>query len=381
MGPLHGITVIEFAGIGPGPFAGMMLSDMGAQVIRIERKSAARRPLSLLNLGPFDVCSRGRRSVGLDLKKPAGIGAALRLIDKADALIEGFRPGVMERLGLGPETCLARNPRLVYGRMTGWGQTGPLAHAAGHDLNYIAISGALHAIGTPAQPLPPLNLVGDFGGGAMMLAYGIVCALLERERSGQGQVIDAAMSDGAALLMAMLYGVKATGLWSNQRGANLLDGGAHFYTTYACADGKFVAVAPIEPQFYGELLRHLPVADPALHSQIDMSAWPALREKLAAIFVTRTRDEWCALLEGTDACVAPVLEMDEAPDHPHNQVRDAFLTVDDVVQPAPAPRLSRTPATVQGPPPQPAQDTDAVLADWGFTPEEIAGLRDEGAIE
>jgi alpha-methylacyl-CoA racemase len=223
--------------------------------------------------------------------------------------------------------------------------------------------------------------VGDYGGGAMMLAYGIVCALLERERSGQGQVIDAAMSDGAALLMAMLYGVKATGLWSNQRGANLLDGGAHFYTTYACADGKFVAVAPIEPQFYGELLRHLPVADPALHSQIDMMTWPALREKLAAIFVTRTRDEWCALLEGTDACVAPVLAMDEAPLHPHNQARSTFLTVDDVVQPAPAPRLSRTPAGVQGPPPQPGQDTDAVLADWGFTPEEIAGLRDGGAIE
>ena len=381
MGPLHGITVIEFTGIGPGPFAGMMLADMGAQVIRLERKSAARRPLSLLNLGPFDVCSRGRRSVGLDLKKPAGIEAALRIIDKADALIEGFRPGVMERLGLGPELCLARNPRLVYGRMTGWGQSGPLAHTAGHDLTYIAISGALHAIGTPEQPLPPLNLVGDFGGGAMMLAYGIVCALLERVHSGQGQVIDAAMSDGAALLMAMLYGVKATGLWNDQRGANLLDGGAHFYTTYACADGKFVAVAPIEPQFYNELLQLLQVDDPALHSQLDSTAWPDLRARLATIFATRPRDAWCALFADTDACVAPVLEMDEAPAHPHNQARHAFLTLDNVVQPAPAPRLSRTPASVQGTPPHPGQDTAAVLAEWGFSQEEIAGLRNQGAIE
>ena len=381
MGPLHGLKVIEFAGIGPGPFAAMLFADMGAEVVRIERKSAVRRPLSLLNLGPLDVTSRGRRAVGLDIKRPEGRDAALRLIDRADALIEGFRPGVMERLGLGPDPCLARNARLVYGRMTGWGQDGPLAHTAGHDITYIALSGALHAIGTPEQPLPPLNLVGDFGGGAMMLAWGMMAALWEAQRSGQGQVVDAAMTDGAAYLMAMLYGVKAAGLWSQQRGANLLDGGAFFYGTYACSDGKFVAVGPIEPQFYAEFLARLGSDDPDLASHYDPSAWPQQRAKLAAILLTKPRDEWCALFEGTDACVAPVLDMDEAPDHPHNRARATFITVDDVLQPAPAPRLSRTPAAIQGPPPAPGADTEAVLLAWGFGETEVAALRAAGAIE
>ncbi len=381
MGPLHGLKVIEFAGIGPGPFAAMLFADMGAEVVRIERKSAVRRPLSLLNLGPLDVASRGRRAVGLDIKRPEGRAAALRLIDRADALIEGFRPGVMERLGLGPDACLARNAKLVYGRMTGWGQDGPLAHTAGHDITYIALSGALHAIGTPEQPLPPLNLVGDFGGGAMMLAWGMMAALWEAQRSGQGQVVDAAMTDGAAYLMAMLYGVKAAGLWSQQRGANLLDGGAFFYGTYECSDGKFVAVGPIEPQFYAEFLARAGIDDPDLASHYDPSAWPQQRAKLAEIFRTKTRAEWCALLEGTDACVAPVLDMDEAPDHPHNRARATFTAVDDVIQPAPAPRLSRTPAAIQGPPPEPGADTEAVLLDWGFAEMEVAALRAAGAIE
>ena len=381
MGPLHGLKVIEFAGIGPGPFAAMLFADMGAEVVRIERKSAVRRPLSLLNLGPRDVASRGRRAVGLDIKRPEGRAAALRLIDRADALIEGFRPGVMERLGLGPDACLARNAKLVYGRMTGWGQDGPLAHTAGHDITYIALSGALHAIGTPEQPLPPLNLVGDFGGGAMMLAWGMMAALWEAQRSGQGQVVDAAMVDGAAYLMAMLYGVKAAGLWSQQRGANLLDGGAFFYGTYECSDGKFVAVGPIEPHFYAEFLARAGIDDPDLAGHYDPSAWPQQRAKLAAIFRTRTRDEWCALLEGTDACVAPVLDMDEAPDHPHNRARATFVAVDDVIQPAPAPRLSRTPAAIPGPPPIPGADTEAVLLDWGFGGTEVEALRAAGAIE
>lgn len=380
-GPLHDLKLIEFAGIGPGPFAAMLFADMGATVVRIERKAAMRRPLSPLNLGPFDVVSRGRLSVALDIKRPAGREAALRLIEQADALIEGFRPGVMERLGLGPEVCLARNPKLIYGRMTGWGQTGPLAHAAGHDINYIALSGALHAIGTAEQPLPPLNLVGDFGGGAMMLAWGMMAALWEAQRSGQGQVVDAAMTDGAAYLMTMIYGVKAAGLWSNQRQANLLDGGAFFYGTYECSDGKFVAVGPIEPHFYALFLEKLGVDDPELADQFDPSAWPQQRARLAAIFRTRTRDEWCALLEGTDACVAPVLDLDEAPLHPHNQARQTFVEVDGVVQPAPAPRLSRTPTASPSPPPEPGADTEKVLRAWGFGEAEIEHLREAGAIE
>jgi alpha-methylacyl-CoA racemase len=379
-GPLAGLKVVEFAGIGPGPFAAMLFADMGAEVVRVERRGMARRPLSLLNAGPFDVLNRGRRAVAIDLKRPAGVEVALRLVAQADALIEGFRPGVMERLGLGPDVCLAANPRLVYGRMTGWGQSGPLAPVAGHDINYIALSGALHAIGTPEQPLPPLNLVGDFGGGAMLLAWGMMAALWEARGSGQGQVVDAAMTDGAALLMAMVYGVKAGGLWSNDRGANLLDGGAPFYGTYACADGKHLAVGPIEPQFYRLFLQKAGITDPDLAGQYDLTAWPGQREKLGAILRTRTRDEWCALLEGTDACVTPVLDLDEAPLHPHNQARETFVVVDDVLQPAPAPRLSRTPGEIRNPPPLPGQDTLAVLCDWGFTQGEIDALHAEGAI-
>jgi alpha-methylacyl-CoA racemase len=380
-GPLAGLKIVEFAGIGPGPFAAMLFADMGAEVLRIERRGTARRPLSLLNAGPFDVLNRGRRAVAVDLKRPHGVEVALRLVERADGLIEGFRPGVMERLGLGPDACLARNPRLVYGRMTGWGQTGPLAHAAGHDINYISLSGALHAIGTREQPLPPLNLVGDFGGGALLLAWGMLAALWEARSSGLGQVVDAAMTDGAALLMAMIYGVKAGGLWSNERGTNLLDGGAPFYGTYMCADGKYLAVGPIEPQFYHTFLEKAGIDDPDLASQYDLSDWPLQREKLAAILATRARDEWCALLEGTDACVSPVLDLDEAPQHPHNQARGTFVVVDDVLQPAPAPRLSRTPGAIHSAPPLAGADTVAVLREWGFAQEEIDALLAEGAIE
>lgn len=379
-GPLAGLKIIEFAGIGPGPFAAMLFADMGAEVVRVERRGMARRPLSLLNAGPFDVLNRGRRAIAIDLKRPGGVQVALRLVKQADALIEGFRPGVMERLGLGPDICLQCNPRLVYGRMTGWGQTGPLAHAAGHDINYVAISGALHAVGTPDQPLPPLNLVGDFGGGALMLAWGMLAALWEARESGQGQIVDAAMTDGAALLMGMFYGLKAGGLWSNERGSNLLDGGAPFYGTYACADGKYLAVGPIEPGFYRLFLEKSGIVDPELAGQYDLSAWPDQRATLAAIFAQRPRDEWCALLEGTDACVSPVLDLDEAPLHPHNQARRTFVLIDDVLQPAPAPRLSRTPGAIRNPPPLPGQDTRAVLCDWGFAEQEIASLIEDGSV-
>lgn len=379
-GPLAGLKIIEFAGIGPGPFAAMLFADMGAEVVRVERRGMARRPLSLLNAGPFDVLNRGRRAIAIDLKRPGGVQVALRLVKQADALIEGFRPGVMERLGLGPDICLQCNPRLVYGRMTGWGQTGPLAHAAGHDINYVAISGALHAVGTPDQPLPPLNLVGDFGGGALMLAWGMLAALWEARESGQGQIVDAAMTDGAALLMGMFYGLKAGGLWSNERGSNLLDGGAPFYGTYACADGKYLAVGPIEPGFYRLFLEKSGIVDPELAGQYDLSAWPDQRATLAAFFAQRPRDEWCALLEGTDACVSPVLDLDEAPLHPHNQARRTFVLIDDVLQPAPAPRLSRTPGAIRNPPPLPGQDTRAVLCDWGFAEQEIASLIEDGSV-
>ncbi|MDD2545372.1 MAG: CaiB/BaiF CoA-transferase family protein [Burkholderiaceae bacterium] len=365
-GPLAGLRVVEMAGIGPGPFCAMVLADLGAEVLRIERPG---RPASAT-----DVLCRGRTPLALDLRQPQAVQDALALIDRADVLIEGFRPGVMERLGLGPEVCRARNPRLVYGRMTGWGQSGPLAQAAGHDINYIAISGALHGIGRSGEaPVPPLNYVGDFGGGAMLLAVGVLAALQERTRSGQGQVIDAAMSDGAALLSAMVYGFKAAGQWSNQRGENLLDGGAHFYDTYACADGRHVAIGAIEPQFYALLRERCGIADdPTFDAQMDPAGWPLLKLRLADVLRTRTRDEWCALLEGTDACFAPVLDWDEAPRHPHNVARGTFATVDGVVQPAPAPRFSRTPADVPGKAPVP--DLAALRARWGLAPSVSPGL-------
>lgn len=374
MGPLHGIKIIEFAGIGPGPFCTMMLADMGAEVVRIDRKGEAR-------FGKYDIMARGRRSVALDLKRPEGIDAALKLIDKADVVIEGFRPGVMERLGLGPLVCCERNPKLVYGRMTGWGQEGPLSQAAGHDINYIALSGALHAIGRPGMPpVPPLNLVGDFGGGAMMLAFGLVCALLEVRSSGMGQVVDAAMTDGSALLMAMMYGAKAAGRWSTQRGVNRLDGGAPFYDTYECADGTYVSIGSYEPQFYALLLEKAGIVDPAFQAQMDVNGWPELKRKIAAVFKAKTREEWCTVMEGTDVCFAPVLDMDEAPQHPHNLARNTFINIDGVMHPAPAPRLSRTPAEVQAPPPVPGQHTEAALSDWGFSQDAIARLKASGAI-
>jgi len=380
-GPLKGIRVIEMVGIGPGPFCAMMLADMGAEVIRIDQKRRSAQAILPTQNTRFDVLARGRRSLAIDLKKPGGAQAVLKLVAAADALIEGYRPGVMERLGLGPDVCLERKPALVYGRMTGWGQTGPLAQAAGHDLNYIALTGALHAMGRPGEPpSPPLNLVGDFGGGAMMLAFGMVCALLEVRSSGKGQVVDAAMTDGAALLTAMVYGFKAAGAWSNRRGANLLDGGAHFYDSYACADGKFVAVGSLEPQFYALLLELCGIEDPDFLAQMDVRRWPELKAKLAAVFKTKTRDQWCGLMEGTDACFAPVLDLDEAPMHPHNRARQTFIDLDGVVQPAPAPRFSRTPPEVGRPPAAAGEHSEEILAEWGWSGEEIAAMRAAGLI-
>jgi alpha-methylacyl-CoA racemase len=376
-GPLEGYKVVEMVGLGPAPFCGMMLADMGAEVIRIDRRASAGGS----DAARFDVTARGRRSLGIDLKKPGGADTVLRLIDQADILIEGFRPGVMERLGLGPQECQARNPKLVYGRMTGWGQHGPLAHAAGHDINYIALTGALHAIGRPGEPpVVPLNYIGDFGGGAMFLAFGVVCAVLQAQHSGRGQVVDAAMTDGAALLSAMMYGFKAAGAWSNQRGENLLDGGAHFYGTYACADGKYVAIGSIEPQFYALLIELCGIDDPAFKAQRDMHSWPILKYRLADVFKTKTRAEWCALMEGTDVCFAPVLDWDEAPQHPHNQARETFIEVAGVVQPAPAPRFSHSSPGVPTPPAAPGEHSAAILADWGIPAADIASLIERDVI-
>ncbi len=360
-GPLDGVRIVEFAGIGPGPFCGMLLSDLGADVVRIDRAAATGKPAGGKVLG------RGRRSVALDLKSPDDVETALRLMERADGLIEGFRPGVMERLGLGPEVALKRNPKLVYGRMTGWGQEGPLAHAAGHDLNYIALTGALHAMGRKdGRPAPPLNLVGDYGGGALYLAFGLLAGILHARSSGRGQVVDAAMTDGAASLMAMFYEMRAMGVWRDAREANLLDGGAHFYDTYECADGKFVALGSIEPQFYALLLEKAGLSDPEFQHQMDASKWPALKEKVIATMKTRTRDEWCELMEGTDVCFAPVLTMAEAPSHPHNAARETFIERDGVVQPAPAPRFSATPPAVSRSAPDTiGAETDEVLAEWG----------------
>ena len=377
-GPLQGLKIIEFAGIGPAPFCGMLLSDLGADVVRIDRIGGPRggsRPAA----DRFSVTQRGRRSIAFDLKSPAAIEACLKLFESADVVFEGFRPGVMERLGLGPEVALKRNPKLVYGRMTGWGQTGPLAKAAGHDINYIAISGALHAIGTGEKPIPPLNLVGDFGGGALYLAFGLLAGVIHARATGQGQVIDAAMTDGAASLLAMFYGFKALGMWTGERRDNMLDGGAHFYDTYKCADGKWVALGSIEPQFYALLMEKAELSDPHFQQQMNRAEWPALTEKLAAVFAQKTRDEWCALMEGTDVCFAPVLDFDEAPKHPHNAARDTFVDIDGVMQPAPAPRFSATPGAVQGGPPVIGGDTETALADWGFSAAEIDALKAAGA--
>lgn len=372
-GPLKGVRVVEFAGIGPGPFCGMLLSDLGADVVRIDRKGPGRG-------SPADVTARGRRSIALDLKRPEAVETCLRLMDAADIVFEGFRPGVMERLGLGPDVALKRNPKLVFGRMTGWGQTGPLSQAAGHDINYIAISGALHAIGLGDKPVPPLNLVGDFGGGALYLAFGLLAALTHARATGQGQVVDTAMTDGAASLMSMFYGMKAMGVWNGDRQANLLDGGAHFYDTYQCGDGKWIALGSIEPQFYALLLEKAGLTDPAFAAQMDRQAWPTLKEKLATVIAARTRAEWTEIMEGTDICFGPVMDLDEAPLHPHNVARETFVTVAGVVQPAPAPRFSQTPGQIQGPPPAIGADTESALKDWGLSVAEIEGLKSAGAM-
>jgi alpha-methylacyl-CoA racemase len=381
MGPLEGISVVEMAGIGPGPFAGMMLADLGATVIRVDRLSSGWDVLGATTAGRADVVSRGRRSLAVDLKSAEGVELVLKLVDSAGVLIEGFRPGVMERLGLGPDVCLGRNPRLVFGRMTGWGQDGPLAKAVGHDINYIALSGALGAIGRHGEaPVPPLNLVGDYGGGGMLLAYGVVAALLSTARTGAGQVVDAAMVDGSALLMAQFYGMRALGRWTDERGTNLLDTGAPFYDVYPSADGGYMSVGPIEPAFFAVLLERLGIDDIDAGTQYDPRSWPALRLRLAQEFASRTRAESEALFAGVDGCVIPVLSLSEAPQHPHNVARATFVTRDEVVQPAPAPRFSATPAQLDLPPPAVGQHTDAVLADLGLTREEVRRLREAGVV-
>lgn len=375
MGPLQGLKVLEMAGIGPGPFCAMMLADMGAEVVRIDRlnqKGTGHRA---------NVLNRGRRSIALDLKNPAAVETVLRLVEEADALIEGFRPGVMERLGLGPDVCLQRNPKLIFGRMTGWGQSGPLAQAAGHDINYISIAGALGAMGySDRAPAPPLNLVGDFGGGAMYLLTGLLAALHERTNSGRGQVIDAAMTDGTASLLSPFFGLMEMGMWTTDRQANKLDGGAHYYGSYECSDGKYISIGSIEPQFYALLLEKCEIEDEEFLAQQDQSAWPQLREKLEKLFLTKTRSEWCELMEGTDVCFAPVLDLGEAPSHPHNVARDTYVEFEGVTQPAPAPRFSRTQSEIKSSAAMVGEHTEQILADWGYSENEIEKLRTAKAI-
>ena len=376
-GPLVGMKVLELESLGPVPFCGMLLADLGADVLLVDRPTDP--GLGFERERASDVMLRGRRSVTLDLKSAAGVAAALELAARADALIEGFRPGVLERMGLDPAVLLARNPRLVVGRMTGWGQDGPLAPRAGHDIDYIALSGALHAIGhAGGRPVPPLNLVGDFGGGGMLLGFGVLAALIEAQRSGQGQVVDAAMVEGAGLLTAMIWGMAAAGRWSGRRGENVLDSGAPWYDTYETADGRFVAVGAIEARFYAELLLRMGLAQAALPAQHDRAGWPILRARFAEVFRARTRDEWCRVFEGSDACLAPVLSFAEAKAHPHNVARGAHVTVGGVDQPAPAPRFSRTPGAVRRPPPERGALGRDALADWGFAPDDIERLRGEG---
>ncbi|MEZ5322508.1 MAG: CaiB/BaiF CoA-transferase family protein [Microthrixaceae bacterium] len=381
MGPLAGVRVVEIAGIGPGPFTAMMLADMGADVIRVDRANQVRGGDPAIP--PGDSLNRGRRSVGIDLKSPDGVETLLRLVEHADALIEGFRPGVAERLGFGPDECLARNARLVFGRMTGWGQDGPLAHTAGHDINYISIAGVLHTFAREGgQPHPPINMVGDFGGGGMLLAFGLVCGILSARSTGEGQVVDAAMLDGAATLMSMIWAFKGMGIWDSDRpGTNLLDTGTHFYDTYRTSDDRWISVGAIEPQFYTELLDRLGLAEEELPHQMDKNHWPELKERFAAVIATRTRDEWAEVFEGSDACVAPVLSMDEATRHPHNVERGVFVERDGIVQPAPSPRFSATPGAIGRPPAHAGQHTDEVLSEWlSLDDAEIGALRDSGAV-
>jgi alpha-methylacyl-CoA racemase len=380
-GPLSGYRIIELAGIGPGPFAAMMLADMGAEVIRVERAQSVRGQAP--DGAHWDVSLRGRRNIAIDLKNPDGVETLLSLVENADALIEGFRPGVMERLGVGPDVCLARNPKLVFGRMTGWGQEGPYATSAGHDINYISLAGALaHFSRAGEAPVPPLNMVGDYGGGGMFLAYGVVCALLEAQKSGKGQVVDTAMVDGSAVLMTMFWAMKNIGMFDeNKPGTNLLDTGAHFYDVFKCSDGKYVSIGSIEPQFYALLLEKTGlVDDPAFAQQMNASQWPALKIKLAEVILTKSRTQWCEIMEGTDVCFAPVLTMSEAAKHPHNVARKTFIEVDGVAQPAPAPRFSRTSAALPTAPAHAGQHSRAVLADWGFSADRITALITGGAV-
>ena len=378
MGPLEGKKIIEIAGIGPGPFCAMVLSDLGAEVIRVDRVSAV--PNEFPATPGVDLLNRGRKSVAFDLKNQDGIKALLRLVEEADAFIEGFRPGVAERLGIGPEECLGRNPRLVYGRMTGWGQTGPYSNMAGHDINYIALSGVLGTIGREGEPpVPPVNLVGDFGGGGMLLALGICAAFVEVQTSGKGQVVDAAMTDGSALLATMIHTFLSMGVWGD-RGTNMLDTGAPFYDVYECADGEYISLGSIEPQFYAELLRITGLDQEELPKQMDRSQWPKMKLKIAETIRSKTRDQWVELMEGTDVCFAPVLSPSEACAHPHNVERETFVEVAGVKQPAPAPRFSRTPGVIDGPPPHPGEHTEEVLSSWGFSENEIKNLRNIDAV-
>ena len=381
-GPLAGYKIIEIAGIGPGPFAAMMLADMGAEVVRVERAGAVRGPLP--EGAHFDTLLRGRRNIAIDLKNPDGVEALLTLVESADALIEGFRPGVMERLGVGPDDCRARNPKLVFGRMTGWGQDGPYAQAAGHDINYISLAGALAHFGRAGEgPVPPLNMVGDFGGGGMFLAYGVVCALLEAQRSGEGQVVDTAMVDGTAVLMSMFWAFKSIGLHDeNQRGTNMLDTGAPFYDVYRCRDGEYVSIGSIEPQFYAELIRIMGLeGDELFAKQMDRAEWPAVKSRLTELFAQKTSAEWCELMEMTDVCFAPVLTMSDAAQHPHNVARGTFIDVAGTTQPAPAPRFSRTVPELSLPPAHAGADTRAVLSGWGIGEATIEQWIDAGAVK
>jgi crotonobetainyl-CoA:carnitine CoA-transferase CaiB-like acyl-CoA transferase len=376
-GPLRGVKVIEIASLAPAPFGCMILADMGADVLRIDRPDRSGRQ----QLPPVDPLCRSRRSIRLDLKNPAGVDLLLRLADDADVLVEAFRPGVAERLGFGPGVCAERNPRLVYARMTGWGQEGPLADTAGHDIDYIAVSGTLEPIGREGErPAAPLNLIGDFGGGGMLLVAGVLAALVERERSGLGQAIDVAMVDGSAVLASFLYGLRAAGAWQEQRGTNVLDGGAPFYDTYATADGRYLAVGALEPKFYAELLAILGLDEAGLPAQYDRSGWPELRARFTEAFAGRTQGEWTEAFAGSDACVAPVVSPQDAPAHPHNAARGTFIDVGGVIQPAPAPRFARTPCGPPAPPVRPGSDTGQVLAGLGLTQAEIIALRDSGAV-
>lgn len=381
MGPLSGVKIVELAGIGPGPMGAMLLADMGADIVRVDRTEASGLGMGHDQKG--ELRNRGRPNIAVDLKSKEGVETVLRLIDQADALIEGFRPGVMERLGLGPDVCLRRNPKLIFARMTGWGQFGPLAHSAGHDINYIAMTGALQAIGPKdGPPVPPLNLAGDFGGGALYLAMGLLAGIIEARTSGQGQVIDCAMTDGAASLMTMFYGLKAMGRWKETRESNTIDGGAHYYNVYRTKDGRYISVGCGEARFYALLLEKIGLADATdLYPQMDQAHWPAMKERFQKVFLTKTRDEWTEIMQGTDACFSPVLNFEECIAHPHNAARNTFVTIDGFTQPAPAPRFDRTVSEIRMPPSVQGENTDTTLAAWGFSEAEIATLHKAGAIK